>query len=193
MGACAAVLLVSVGVCLAWAGGTTELRGQVTCRGVASCDGAVVYVERIPGRTYAPARAVMDQMRLTFVPHVLPIVTGTTVAFPNSDDVRHNVFSPSAAKRFNLGIYPAGDTRHVVFDRAGVVELLCNVHPEMSAYVLVIDTPFAATVGTDGAFAISGVPPGTYTVVAWHERLQPQRQSVTVGEGGTVVDFVLRP
>lgn len=176
------------------AAGEASIGGVVRCHGVPGCAGAVVYVERASDRSYPPGHAVMDQVRLRFTPHVLPVVRGTVVTFPNSDDVRHNVFSPSTAKRFNLGTYPKGVTKQVAFDTPGVVELLCNVHPEMSAYIIVADTPFAAFVAADGSYALPGVPAGTYTVVAWHEMLSAARQVVTVGDGGTVaLDFELRP
>lgn len=191
-GLAALLLLVAAGhTGRAAAGGA--VRGVVRCPGTAGCGAALVYVERIPGHAYPPGRAVMDQMRLTFVPHVLPVVTGTIVTFPNSDDVRHNVFSPSEAKRFNLGTYPKGVSKHVLFDRPGVVELLCDVHPEMSAYVVVIETPYVARVSDDGSYAINRVPPGSHTLVAWHERLGTARQPVAVRDGETaVVEFDLR-
>jgi len=171
-----------------------SVKGKVTCRGVRDCTGAIVYVEKIPGQTFAPEPdLVVDQVELTFVPHVLPVVTGTTVAFPNSDEVRHNVFSASQAKRFNLGTYSKGVVKHVVFDNPGVVELLCNVHAEMSAYVVVSDTPFFARTDPDGSYELEDVPVGTYTVVAWREELEPDRQQVTVRSGQVIVrDFDLR-
>lgn len=173
---------------------TAAIQGKVTCRGVRDCAGALVYIEKVPNRTFAPAaEAVMDQLKLAFVPHVLPVLVGTKVAFPNSDEVRHNVFSPSPAKRFNLGTYPRGVTKDVVFDAAGVVELLCNVHADMSAYIVVSETPYAVVVGADGSYVLKGVPPGTYGVRAWREELKEQRQDVTVVEGQTVVlNFELR-
>ena len=174
--------------------GEGTVRGRITCPSLSDCGGAVVYVEKIPGRRFAPGpRATMDQVRLAFVPHVLHVVTGTTVAFPNSDDVRHNVFSASKAKRFNLGTYPKGVTRHVVFDTPGLVELLCNVHAEMSAYIIVADTPYAEPVQADGSYVLMNVPAGTLTVTAWHEKLREQRQVVTVRELETVtLNFDLR-
>ncbi len=172
-------------------GGT--VKGKVVCRALPSCRGAVVYVEKIPGRAWAPGLpATMDQVDLAFVPHVLPVTTGTTVTFPNSDDVRHNVFSASRAKRFNLGTYPRGVTKRLVFDVPGVVELLCNVHAEMSAYIIVADSPYAAVIQADGTYVFENVPAGTFNVVAWHERLSPRRQAVTVRDRESVaLDFEL--
>lgn len=172
----------------------STVRGRITCRGLRDCSGAVVYVERTPGRAWAPGPpVVMDQANLTFVPHVLPVMRGTTVVFPNSDDVRHNVFSASPTKRFNLGTYPKGVTRRLTFETPGVVELLCNVHAEMSAFIVVIDSPYSATVQVDGAYELAQVPAGTFDVVVWHERLTSQRRVVTVGDRETaVLNFDLR-
>jgi plastocyanin len=170
------------------------IHGKMICRGVRDCTGALVYIEKIPGRTFSPAsEAVMDQLNLRFVPHVLPVVVGTKVAFPNSDEVRHNVFSPSPIKRFNLGTYPRGTTKYLVFDKPGVVDLLCNVHAEMSAYVVVIETPYVAQVARDGTFVLKDVPAGNYAVRAWREELKEQRREVTVREGESLtLDFELR-
>ncbi len=114
---------------------------------------------------------ILDQHRLRFDPHVLAIIRGTTVAFPNSDKVRHNIFSPSIIKMFNLGIYSFGMTRSMTFDKAGVAELLCNVHPEMSAYILVLETPYFSTTDEQGFFQVPDVGPGSYTLNFWCEHL----------------------
>lgn len=159
------------------------IRGTITVPGAADSGDAVVYIDKIPGQTFAPpARpVVLDQLQLTFVPHVLPVLVGTTVAFPNSDEVRHNVFSPSPAKLFNLGTYARGVSRSVTFDKPGEVALLCNVHPEMSAYIVVVETPYFAVTGRDGSFVIKGVPPGSYTLKAWHEESRSASTPVVVG------------
>lgn len=186
-----AFLELSVGAA-AWAG---TISGKVLARGVRDNGDAVVYVEMIPGRTFPPPKdpVVLDQINLTFVPHVLPIVAGSTVAFPNSDEVRHNVFSPSAARRFNLGTYPRGVTRTVVFDKVGEVVLLCNVHAEMSAFVIVLQNPYFAVTAKDGSYTIDDVPAGKYVLKAYHERLKPAAQDVEVTADKAVrVDFELR-
>lgn len=189
-----AALLVASGLTASasgvWAG---TIQGKLTCRGVRDCAGAVVFVEKIPGRSFpAGPEAVMDQVKLTFVPHVLPVAVGTKVAFPNSDEVRHNVFSPSPAKRFNLGTYPKGATKHVVFDKPGVVDLLCNVHADMSAYVIVTETPYVAVVARDGTYVLKDLPPGTYGIRAWREQLKEDRKEVTLRDGETAtLDFQL--
>lgn len=174
-----------------WAG---TISGKVNCRGFADHSNAIVYAERIPKNGVSPPRnpVVLDQINLTFVPHVLPVVVGTTVSFPNSDEVRHNVFSPSPAKRFNLGTYPRGVTRQVTFDKPGEVALLCNVHAEMSAYVLVLETPYDAVSAKDGGYTLKNLPAGKYTVTAWHERFKPVPLSVEVkGTEAVVLNFNL--
>lgn len=183
---------LAVAASAASAAGT--IQGKVICRSASDCTGALVYIEKIPGQTVAPkADAVMDQLNLRFVPHVLPVVVGTKVAFPNGDEVRHNVFSPSPAKRFNLGIYPRGMTKYLVFDKPGVVDVLCNVHAEMSAYIVVIESPYVAQVAPNGTYALKDVPAGKYVIRAWREELKEQLREVTLGEGGSLtLDFDLR-
>jgi plastocyanin len=156
---------------------------------------AVVYLDRIPGKQFPPpdAPVVLDQVNLLFLPHVLPVLVGTTVAFPNNDTVRHNVFSPSPAKRFNLGTYAQKVTQNVVFDKPGVVALLCNVHAEMSAYVIVTETPYFAVTKASGEYQIPNVPAGSYVLKAWHESGKPKEQKIEVTEGTPAhADFDLR-
>ncbi len=185
-----ALIMVACGAALLGNGplaDTATISGKVTCRGVRDCAGAVVYIAKIPGRTFSPTtRAIMDQVRLTFDPLVLPVVVGTQVAFPNNDEVRHNVFSPSPVKRFNLGTYPKGVTKHVVFDNPGVVELLCNVHAEMSAYIVVTETPYVAHVAAGGSYALRNAPAGTYDVCGWRPELKAHCTQVAVRDRDTV-------
>lgn len=171
------------------------LRGTVVFRGDLDCDSAIVYVERIPGRVFPPGLEVfVNQEQLAFTPHILTVVTGTPVVFLNSDDVWHNVFSVSEAKRFNLGTNPRGSRRRLVFEKPGVVELLCNVHPEMSAYILVAETPYFARVKTDGTYLLEGVPAGSCTVVAWCREFKVDRRQATLAEKETtLVNFELHP
>lgn len=171
------------------------ISGKVRARGRRHSGDAVVYIEKIPGKTFpAPQNPVtLDQRNLTFVPHVLPVLVGTTVAFPNSDEVRHNVFSVSRTARFNLGTYPRGVVKHITFKEPGVVALLCHVHVEMSAYVVVVETPYFAVTQRDGSYTIKHVPPGKYVLKTWHERLKPQSKEVEVGAGSSAqADFILR-
>jgi len=121
---------------------------------------------------------------------VLPILAGTTVDFVNSDPLSHNVFSVSKPKRFNLGLYPAGQVRSVRFDKPGIVEVLCNVHLEMSAYIIVLKNPFFTTTSSDGTYRLENVPPGRHVVGCWRERGGIQRAEVSVSEGGVhTIDF----
>ncbi len=105
-----------------------------------------------------------------FTPHLLVVRVGTVVDFPNRDPFFHNVFSLFEGKRFDLGLYEAGTTRHVRFDRPGVCYIFCNIHPEMSAVVVVLDTPYYGVANRRGRLEIPGVPAGQYTMHVWDER-----------------------
>jgi plastocyanin len=129
------------------------------------------------------APLVIEQRDETFRPHVRPVLRGATVAFPNQDPVFHNVFSLSSARSFDLGRYPKGASKSVRFDRAGVVQVFCHIHSDMSAVVLVLDNPFFA-VPAGGRYVLEGVPAGEYRLVAWHERINPVARHVRVTAGG---------
>ncbi len=147
--------------------------------------GFVVSVDDIDGPFPPPQQvAVMDQRSLRFVPHVLAVQAGTTVEFANSDPLAHNVFSISPAKRFNLGLYGRGTSRRIVFDQPGVVQLLCNVHREMSGFVVVLKNPYFARSAADGSFRIAGVPAGTHRLRVWHEDMQDRMSAVVVPAAG---------
>jgi plastocyanin len=157
---------------------------------------AVVFLETAPRGAFevpSPGRAVLDQRDETFVPHVLAVTVGTTVEFPNSDRVFHNVFSLSKAKRFDLGRYPRGDSRSVRFDQPGMVRVFCEIHSHMSAFVLVFAHRFFDTTDEAGRYRIEGVPPGSYTLAVWNEGEVRSTRTVRVpAEGGEVVqDFVV--
>ena len=157
---------------------------------------AAVYVEAIAGKTFpAPTEhPLMDQKGLMFAPHVMVVQAGTTVDFQNSDSVNHNVFWPSVAGNkklgHNLGTWPHGEKRSFKFDDPGVVPLLCNVHPEMEAYVIVSPTPYFAKADSGGEYKIENIPDGTYKVTAWKEGAKPQSSQVTVSGSGKA-DFTL--
>jgi plastocyanin len=171
-----------------------DIQGTVKVLGGKGLEHVVVYIERVEGKTFSPPtkNAIVDQARMTFVPHVLPLLAGSTVAFPNSDSTRHNVFSPSKTKKFNLGTYPAGITKKVTFEKTGVVSLLCNVHPEMSAFILVLQNPYFAMADKQGKYKISDVPPGDYTLVIWHPKFKSKNSKITIRQEGSVtVDFFL--
>jgi plastocyanin len=117
--------------------------------------------------TANPPRAVLDQRNLSFSPRVLVIRAGTSVEFPNNDRVFHNVFSFRDGRRFDLGLYPVGSTKSVQFDRAGLSRIFCNIHPNMAAYVMTVDSPYFARADESGAFTIAGVPGGSHKYHAW--------------------------
>jgi plastocyanin len=112
-------------------------------------------------------RVVLDQRNLTFNPHVLVVRVGTVVEFPNNDRVFHNVFSFHDGKRFDLGIYPVGTLKRITFDQPGLSRIFCNIHPNMAAYVMVVDTPFFGVSDAAGEFTLAPVPAGRYTYHAW--------------------------
>ncbi len=155
---------------------------------------AAVYIDTIPGKTFpAPAKnPVVDQKSLLFQPHVTVVQQGSTVEFLNSDNVAHNIFWPaiSGNKKMthNLGTWPKGEKRPFKFDTPGIVPLLCNVHPEMSAFVIVSPTPYFAEADASGAYKIENVPDGAYTVVAWREGSKPVSSPVKVA-GNTTADL----
>lgn len=161
------------------------IEGRVTIARARDHRDAVIYLAKIPGKTFTPPAAAVnvDQRNLAFHPHVIAVLAGTRVAFPNSDDIRHNVFSPTKADNFDLGSYPLGSSRNRTFNTPGITTLLCNVHAEMSAYVIVTETPYFAVSDKDGHFLIPDVPPGQYTVIAWHERAKFVQSTVTVSAG----------
>jgi plastocyanin len=157
---------------------------------------SVVYVDVIAGKTFpAPTdKPLIDQKGLMFTPHIVAIQQGATVEFLNSDKVAHNVFwiSVGGNKKLghNLGTWPQGEKKAFKFDNPGVVPLLCNVHPEMSAYIVVSPTPYFAVTDQSGSYKIENVPDGSYTMTAWHEGAKNQSKPVTVsGEGKA--DFTL--
>lgn len=151
---------------------------------------AVVYLADAPGEFRQPqANPTMDQRNMTFIPHVLAIQAGTTVDFLNNDEVRHNVFSPDREK-YNLGTWPTGEVKPRIFPNKGVYTQLCNVHPEMEAFVVVLDTPYFATTDDKGNFVIKDIPPGEYTIKAWHEKMRFTSQKVQVpAEGETTISI----
>ncbi len=158
---------------------------------------AVVYLETAPSRAFPdvePMRATMDQRNETFVPHVLAVTVGTTVEFPNSDNIYHNVFSLRGPRPFDLGRYAAGRSKSVRFDRPGIVRVFCEIHSHMSAFILVFNHRYFSVTSSDGRYQISRVPPGRYTLVAWNEgAIRESRQVVVPEDGGAVeTDFSLR-
>ena len=155
----------------------------------------VVYLQADPGiaaARSADTSAVMSQTGERFEPHVLPVLQGTRVEFPNYDDVYHNVFSLSRARTFDLGRYPRGTTKSVTFTKPGIVQVFCHIHADMSGVVVVLPNRFYAIPDSAGRYTLSGVPAGDYIMVGWHERTKPVHHRVRVTAGAlTQVDFKL--
>ncbi|MDP1677537.1 MAG: carboxypeptidase regulatory-like domain-containing protein [Bacteroidota bacterium] len=190
------ILYASIFLCSSFlvAGG---IKGKVKAIGAKNHGNAVIYIDEIEGKTFDPPKehAKMDQKNLSFIPHILPLLAGTTVDYMNSDDVLHNVFSPDkCVEKFNLGTWPKGKSRSYTFENPGCISvMLCNVHPEMEAYILVLKTPYFVVSEKSGNYIIKNVPPGKYTVKIWHEKLKGSSQEVTVIESGDVTaDFEIR-
>lgn len=158
-------------------------------QGDAVDDAVVVLAPNTPGVVLGDYRSSdgetrpyeIVQQNLHFEPHVLVAPRGASVAFPNRDDVRHHVYSFSPAKRFELTLYGQDESRSVVFDKAGVVAIGCNIHDDMRAYIYVYDTNQRAKLSANGAAAFSNVPAGEYTITIWHPRLKPKDAEITRG------------
>lgn len=178
------------------------ISGIVKVKGLRSAANILIYLNKapLPEMVISHAKFSMDQQNLTFIPHVLPIPTGAAVQFPNNDKVDHNVFSLSRTKKFNLGSYKPGKSESVVFDKPGIVELRCDVHAEMQAYIMVMKNPYFAVTDAQGHFTIpdanyleahgingiTDLPPGNYTIKNRHAKLKTGKHTVTVPTKGTV-------
>ena len=164
-----------------------ELTGTVQVAG-RPAEHAVVWLEASDAPAAPVSKVVLDQRNLAFSPRVLAVRVGTTVEFPNNDKVFHNVFSFRDGKKFDLGMYPKGSMKPIIFDKPGLSRLFCNIHPNMAAYVMAVDSPHFAVSNEDGTFTIGGVPPGTYTYHAWRPGGQPLTGSVGV-DGKTPLEI----
>jgi plastocyanin len=157
-----------------------DLSGNVLVSG-APTQHAVVWLDVANAPPLAQTKKItLDQRNVSFSPHVLVVRVGTTVDFPNNDKVFHNVFSFRDGKKFDLGMYPIGTSKKILFDKPGLARLFCNIHPSMAAYVMAVDTPYYAVSDQRGTFAIPGVPAGTYTYYAWRPGGKTLTGSVTV-------------
>lgn len=189
------IAIISFSFCSVMQAG--DITGTIKTKKARYKKNAVVYIDKIDGKNFNPPKEhqILDQKNLTFVPHVLPVITGTTVDFQNSDDVLHNVFSPdNCVEKFNLGSWPKGEKRSYTFTEPGCLAVvLCNVHPEMEGYVVVVETPYYAVTDDDGNYKIKNVPAGNYTLKIWHERLKGEEQPVTVPKtGSATANFELK-
>ncbi len=178
-----------------WAAGYVV--GSVKVQGLRSPANIAVYLEAPPGKSFpAPSHVVaIDQKKMEFVPHVTVVQQGTTVEFLNDDPANHNVFWPSVGgdKKLahNLGTFPQGQKRSFKFDHLGDVPLLCNVHPEMSGYIVVVSSPYFAVTDSDGEFRITNVAPGQYTLKTWSEEGKPTSQTIEVTNATTHVNLTV--
>jgi plastocyanin len=153
---------------------------------------SVVYLDPAPRAAFDvrdEPRARMDQRDEAFAPHVLAIVSGTTVDFPNNDQTYHNVFSLSRTKPFDLGRYAAGRSKAVRFDRPGIVRVFCDIHAHMSAFILVFSHRYFSVTDDEGRYRLPNVPPGSYNVVAWNESTPEETRKVTIPEAGGDVEL----
>jgi plastocyanin len=178
-----------------------DIAGRVQTSDGRPLEDAVVFVRELPSGVVAEEAertAVMDQVNKEFVPHVLPVVVGTRVRFPNHDQIHHHVYSFSRTKIFEIPLYKGEEAEPVVFDQEGAVKIGCNIHDWMSAVILVLPNPFFAATGADGGFRISGLPPGHYVIAVWHERSETPlgetaREIESGSEAEVVFSFDVRP
>src|SRR3984957_9983065 len=193
---------------------TTTVRARVEVIGAA--DATTLRHEKIPGTvvwltpagaasetavpppTNPPATPQLVQKNKSFQPHILVVPAGSMVEFPNRDPFFHNVFSLFEGKRFDLGLYEAGTTRTVRFDRAGISYIFCNIHPEMSAVIITVSTPLYAIANDDGVVNIASVPYGRYLLHIWSEGMVPENEKtltreVTIGEGSAALGVIRVP
>jgi len=155
---------------------------------------AVVYVDKLPASVSVPpppaTNPELGQKDQSFVPRVLAIQKGTVVSFPNHDPIFHNVFSVSPNKRFDLGKYPRGQTRKVRFDKTGLVNVYCDIHSDMAAFILVLPHHVFTMPAANGSFALPDLPAGTYTVKVWHPDFGEIHREVDVpAHGDVTADF----
>ena len=146
--------------------------------------GAVVWLEARGSGSSAPTRGQIVMESRQYVPRVRIVPAGSAVAFPNQDPFRHNVFSKAGPSEFDLGLYARGETKEARVERAGVYPVFCNIHAQMVAFIVAVPTPYVAQPSPDGRFSIAGVPAGTYTLHAWHDRAGDQTREVRVGADG---------
>src|ERR1700686_5641344 len=171
-----------------------DVKGKVSASGLKSAENIAVYIDAIPGKKFDnPAQHVsVDQRNTLFTPRTIVILKGTTVDFLNSDHVAHNVYWPSIngdkKLRHSLTIVSPGQKKSFQFDDLGAAQLLCNLHPEMVGYIVVVPTPYFALTGSDGSFTIKDVPPGNYTLKTWSEDGKATTQTVTAADTATSVE-----
>lgn len=191
---CCEVLLLTVSIAVEARAGT--ITGTVTASSLKDARDTVVYIDRIEGVEFPTPTtpAELRQINKEFIPHVLPIVKGGSVSFSNSDGILHNVHLYQGRRSlFNLATPAGAKPITKTFREPGEVAVLCDVHSEMSAYIIVLETPYAAVTDELGHYELVGIPTGTYTLKTWHERLAPVSMPITVpGEGSIKVNLELK-
>jgi len=186
------ITLLAFGATIAHAG---SVRVQVVDQAGAPVPDAIVYALPVNGKPPAtkPTSAVIDQIKRRFVPMVSVVQTGASVAFPNKDNIEHDVYSFSPPKRFELNLYHGIPANPVVFDKPGLVVMGCNIHDSMVAYLLIVDTPWFAKTDAHGAATIDNLPADAYKVIAWHFRQSdPNAQPTQKVNADGAVKFALR-
>ena len=193
-----AVIVAGITLSLAGTSWANEIKGKVSVQGIKSAENIAVYVDVIADKKFDPPKdhVVVDQRKMAFLPHVVAVQQGTTVDFLNSDSVGHNVYWPSISGNkklsHNLGTWPKGEKKPFQFNDLGTASLLCNVHPEMSGYIVVVPTPYFAVTDKDGNFEIKNIPAGKYTLKAWSEDGKPTTQAVDLSGASATVDLTVK-
>ena len=191
-------IAASTTLVLAEASRANEIKGKVSVQGIKTAEGIAVYVDAVPDKKFDPPKdhVVVDQKKMAFIPHVVAVQQGTTVEFLNSDPVGHNVYWPSVSGNkklsHNLGTWPKGEKKPFQFNDLGTASLLCNVHPEMSGYVVVVPTPYFAVTDKDGNFEIKNIPAGKYTLKTWSEDGKPTTQAADVSAATATVELTVK-
>jgi len=183
----AAVLAACCLAVPAWAG---TVNGKVELvekggRKASDLSDVVVYLDGVKTKP-KPGKATLTMKGKTFLPHVIVVGVGSSVEFPNEDPILHNAFSVTGDNRFDLGLYKKPKTASWTFQAPGVARVYCNIHPQMSAIVVVRDNPYFTKAAADGSFSLEGVPAGKYTLTAWHERGNEASAEVNVPAEGQV-------
>lgn len=153
----------------------------------------IIYLEGPGLKTATAASATLTQKGRQFDPEIVVVPVGSSVSFPNEDPIFHNVFSLSKAKEFDLGYYPAGQTRSVRFEKPGIVQVYCHIHPDMNAAIVVVANSFWTRPQQGGAFDFSSVPAGSYDLVAWHRSAGFFHRHITVTDGGSTEETFVIP
>jgi plastocyanin len=189
-------LFLTLSFALLWSAAAqgTEVSGRVRITGRSNANAATtnVYAELADGRTPVhPAHKKLVQKNKTFVPAVLAIPAGSTVDFPNEDPIFHNIFSLSHPERFDLGLYRAGAVKSRVFSAPATYRVFCNIHPQMTAVIMVLPTSWIVEADSTGVYRMD-LPPGRYRITAWSDRSEPASTEITVGsEAASVSDISL--